>query len=389
VSAIAADQPVDFAALWQRVRYPVVLILVAAALVTLLAAIGTQPNSAELDPRNTAPDGAHALSVLLGARGIPVTVATRLSQITDESDTTVVVSATSELSHRALAALANTSATVVLIDPLQDALSAFDVPATPDADITSGTLDAGCSLAAAVTAGSVRIAGDLYAASGAASTCYLQQGDAALVTSTRQNQASTIVLGSPSTLTNAYLADDGDAALALGLLDNDRVQWVTGALDTGPAATTRRGLLNLLPSRLLWATLQLFIAVFVLALWRSRRLGRPVVEPLPVVVRAAETVEGRARLMHAAKARNAAARSLRTATVRRLTRAIRLGADDDPASVVGVVAERARMPAAEVQSVLYGGEPQDDAALVRLAQELPKLETAVRQDHAPPPGGQP
>jgi hypothetical protein len=38
--------------------------------------------------------------------------------------------------------------------------------------------------------------------------------------------------------------------------------------------------------------------------------------------------------------------------------------------------------------VLYGDEPVDDASLVRLGQDLPRLEAAVRQDDTPPTGGQ-
>jgi hypothetical protein len=394
MSVIAAEQPLDVGALWRKVRYPVVLILIGLGLVTVLAAIGAEPNTAPLDPRSTAPDGAHALSVLLGNRGIAVTVANSVDQLDTSRDTTVLLSAPSQLSIRALRTIAASAATVVVVDPAEAALAALGVAASPDAQIAATALEPGCAVPAAVTAGSARISGDLYAtppasATGAISKCYSQQGDAALLEITRPNHARTIVLGSPSTLSNAHLASDGDAALALGLLENHAVQWVPGGLHAGPAPKSRRGLFNLLPSRLLWATLQLFIAVVVLALWRSRRLGRPVVEPLPVVVRAAETVEGRARLMQAARARGVAARSLRGASIRRLTRALRLGADDDPAAVVGLVAERTGTPAATVESVLYGGEPPDDATLVRLAQQLPRLEADVRQDSAPQPGGPP
>ena len=35
----------------------------------------------------------------------------------------------------------------------------------------------------------------------------------------------------------------------------------------------------------------------------------------------------------------------------------------------------------EVDQLLYGGEPRDDDALVRLAQELPRLEAAVRHEN--------
>jgi hypothetical protein len=389
MTVMAAEAPVDLAELLRRMRFPVVVVLIAAGLVTLLAVLGTEPNSSPLDPRNTAPDGAHALSVLLSNRGDSVTVATSVAQLSSSSDTTIVVSAPSLVSDRALHAITGTNATVLLVDPADNALAALGVPATADA-ITAGaaTTDPGCTLPAAVTAGSVRISGDLYAARGPVSRCYIQNGDAALLESTRPDRAPTFVIGSPSTLSNAHLASQGDAALALSIIDNDNVQWVPGGLNAGPVPASRRGLYHLLPARLLWASLQLFIAVFVLALWRARRLGRPVVEPLPVVVRAAETVEGRARLMHAAKARGAAARSLRTAAIRRLSHSLRLGADEDPASVIGLVAERTNRSAAEVQSVLYGGEPPDDAALVRLAQELPRLETAVHQDDAPTGGQQ-
>jgi hypothetical protein len=388
VSVIAAEGPVDVSALWRSVRFPAVLVLIGLALVTILAAIGTTPNSVPLDPRNAAPDGARAVAALLADRGVSVTIATTLPQLDSATDATIIVADPLELSSRALRTIDHSNATVLLLDPQQLTLSALGVPATVDAESAGTTIDPSCSLAAAVTAGSARISGDLYAVHGTATACYLQQGDAALLESTRANGATTIVLGSASTLTNAHLAAQGDAALALGLLDTQIVQWVPGGLRAGAPPKSRSGLLNLLPSRLLWATLQLFIALVVLALWRARRLGRPVVEPLPVVVRAAETVEGRARLMHAARARGAAARSLRDAAVRRMSRALRLGADDDPASVVALVAERTRKPAAEIQAMLYGDEPQDDTSLVRLAQDLPRLETAIRQDDAPPSGGQ-
>lgn len=384
MTVIAAEQPLDVSALWRAMRFPVVLVVVGLVLVTVLAAIGASPNGGPLDPRNAAPDGAHALAALLADRGVTVTVVNTLPQLNATPGTTILVANPAELSTRALTAISQTAATVLLVDPLQNALTALGVDASPDAETPATTIGPGCALAAAVTAGSARIDGDLYTVRGTTTACYHQGGDAALIESTRANGATTIVLSSASTLTNAHLAAEGDAALALGLLNTPVVRWVPGGLLAGAAPKSRQGLLNLLPSRLLWATLQLLIALVVLALWRARRLGRPVVEPLPVVVRAAETVEGRARLLHAAHARDAAARSLRTAAVRRLAHALRLGPDEDPAAVAALVAERTHQPANEIRSLLYGDEPPDDASFVRLAQELPRLETAVRQDEAQP-----
>jgi hypothetical protein len=388
VSVVAAEQPVDVSAIWRALRLPAALIVIGLALVTILAAIGTTPNSAPLDPRNDAPNGAHALAALLGNRGISVSVASDLQQLDTSGKATIVLSDPAALSDRAMRSVATSAATVLLIDPQQQVLTAFGVDAAPDAQTSATTLDPGCSLPAAVTAGSVRIDGDLYAAHGKAITCYGQGADASLIVAGRPDGATTIVLGSPSTLSNAQLATAGDAALALGLLAAPVIRWVPGGLNAGPVPKSQRGLLNLLPSRLLWATLQLFIALAVLALWRARRLGPPVAEPLPVVVRSAETAEGSGRLLHAAHARDAAAGSLRKATIRRLSHSLRLGPDEDAGAITALVAERTHWPAAEISSLLYGGEPADDAALVELAQELPFLETALHTDDRSGPQGQ-
>src|SRR5205823_564014 len=68
-----------------------------------------------------------------------------------------------------------------------------------------------------------------------------------------------------------------------------------------------------------WAVLgMLGLAGVAFALARARRLGPPVSEPLPVAVRAAETVEGRGLLYRRANARQAALATLRASTLSRL-----------------------------------------------------------------------
>jgi hypothetical protein len=138
-------------------------------------------------------------------------------------------------------------------------------------------------------------------------------------------------------------------------------------------------LLQLLPAGVLWATLQLAVAVALLALWRARRLGPVVPEPLPVVVRATETVEGRARLLRAARARDTAAAALRTAGVARLQDLLGLGADAPPSAVVAATARQSGWAGAEVEQLLYGAPPQDDASLLRLGRSLEELERSVRR----------
>ena len=136
---------------------------------------------------------------------------------------------------------------------------------------------------------------------------------------------------------------------------------------------------QLLPARLGWAFLQGLVAVLLLMLWRARRFGRLVREPLPVSVRASETVEGLGRLYRTARSRRRAADALRAAARSRIAPRLGLRRDDSATAVVEAVAVRTGRPAADLATLLYGAEPGDDAALVALADQLDALEAEVRR----------
>lgn len=122
-----------------------------------------------------------------------------------------------------------------------------------------------------------------------------------------------------------------------------------------------------------WALLaQLALAVLVFALWRARRLGPPVGEPLPVTVRAAETVLGRGRLYRRAKARGPVADVLRAAARDRI-RSI-LGPD---VSLVDEVVAHTGRDRDEVDALLYGPTPENDEELQRLQGDLEALLHAI------------
>jgi hypothetical protein len=389
MSSVAVEAPIEVGQLWRSVRLPVAIGAVALALVALLAAV-TASNSVPLDPRSTSPTGTHALSVLLGARGVSVAVPATVGALTAGAaggNETVVLAEPAGVSDSVLHALAASKATVVLVDARGRELDAFAVSASVDNLVPAGSLAPQCSLPAAVAAGSVRVDGTVYAVGSGTTGCYRAGSDAAVLSATRAGGGWTVVLGSGTLLTNAQLATEGDAALSLGLLDGSpRLAWVPpGALGGALAAGDRHGLFSLLPSGLDWALVQLLVAVVVLGLWRARRLGRPVVEPLPVVVRAAETVEGNARLLHAARARGTAAGALRAATQRRIATMLRLGHDPDPVTLVALLAEQTGQPTGQVHALLYGAEPPDDPALVRLAAALPALEAAAARESRPVP----
>jgi hypothetical protein len=137
---------------------------------------------------------------------------------------------------------------------------------------------------------------------------------------------------------------------------------------------------DLVPSWVALAVGQVFAAALFTVWWRGRRLGRVVLEPLPVAVRATEAVEGRARLYRRAGDRGRAADVLRAATLARLTTMLRLPRTSGLAEVVPAVVARTGSDATDVTALLTPGvDPTDDAGLTRLADALDTLEDEVRR----------
>ncbi|WP_433051823.1 DUF4350 domain-containing protein [Dactylosporangium sp. CS-033363] len=134
------------------------------------------------------------------------------------------------------------------------------------------------------------------------------------------------------------------------------------------------------------ATALLVLGAVALAVAMARRLGAPVVEPLPVVVRSSETAIGRGRLYQRAKARAESLQILRDAAIVRLTRLLRLEPDVQRPVLVEAVAASSGWPPAAVEHTLFGPPPDNDQELVGAAVRLEQLVTAVTTEN---PGAQP
>jgi hypothetical protein len=175
-------------------------------------------------------------------------------------------------------------------------------------------------------------------------------------------------------MTNGGLLNEGNAALAMNVAGNrPRLIWYAPqhAEGEGPTGST---LTDLMPDAVNWIVWQLCLVVVLLAVWQGRRLGPLVAEKLPVVVRASETVEGRARLYRSRRARNQAAEALRTATLQRLAPRLGLGPNASPAAVVASVAQRYAGDPNTVHHVLFGPPPSTDSDLLHLAHALDDIE---------------
>jgi len=401
---------------WRAPLAVLVLVVLGGILIALLTP--SPPTTGYLDPGNPGPQGTRALADLLARRGQTVTradsVAAALAAARagdpDAAPGTgrggpagaghapaLVITSPYLLSAGQLADLARLAGNVTVVEPDSAALAALNKQVAGPRVTVAGADEVravrpGCPLPAAAVAGDAAMGGVLLQVSGAAAhepngapgatpaaagECYRVDGHPTLVRYQAGGRTVT-VLGSGVPLTNAALAHRGNAALALNLLrGSPRIVWL---VPSPPALTPagQKSLFQEIPGPAYLVTLQLFVAAGLAALWRTRRLGPLVAEPLPVVVRASETVEGHGRLYRSRRSRGRAAAVLRDAARHRIMSRLALPADADASAVSAAVAALTGREPGAVQAILYGPVPRDDAALVALGQDIDALEGEVR-----------
>lgn len=363
-------------------RGPVALAVTLLVLLVLLASMTVGGRVGHLDPEAFDPTGSHAVKALLEDRGVRVQVVTDLpaTRARASSTTTVLVAQAELLSDEELQLLSALPSRLVVNVGGQRVASALVPSARTGEPVELRPRRPGCELPEARRAGQVHLGGPTFEPVAGGVRCY--DGTLLALPGSRR-----VLVGAAELLTNDLLDDEGNAALALGLLGQEpTLLWLLpdpfrDEIGTKPV----QDLYELLPAWVGWVALQLALATVLLALWRARRLGRVVPEPLPVVVPAAETTEGRGRLYRATGARGSAAEALRQAARERLALRLSAGAGATPEALVALVAARTGRSATDVHALLYGPQPADDAALVRLAGDLDALtDDAVRPNPSHP-----
>jgi len=364
---------------WRRGRAWLFIGLVVLLGGAGIAALQQPPANPYLNPGNVSGSGVHALADILAELGHEFVTATSASAAERDATpgSTLVITNTDYLSRADLAALTRVRAGIVLVEPDPLALAVIAPPVRligrPERVVVTV---AACRLRAASLAGSADMGGENLLVRGPMSQqCYASTSGPTLVQLQLHGRTVT-VLGTSAPLTNARLAADGNAALCINLLPTHRIVWLVPnvASATAAAGSGPKTFASLVPLAAYLVIIQLVVAALLAAAWRARRLGRLVAEPLPVVVRAAETTEGHGRLYQARRARAQAAEALRSATCARLERAAGLPPGSVQHALVGTLVERTARPAAAVTELLYGPAPRTDEALVLLAHDLDQLE---------------
>ncbi len=372
---------------WLGVRGVLLAVLALILVVLVLAALRPRVQPQDLDPASPSSGGARALVQILGRHGTPVTVNRNVTDaagtMRTQPDAVLIVVRSERLAAADFDILRSLPGDLLLVEPTRSALQELAPGVRQASGSHNEAVRPQCSLTAATLAGDVDFGvGTTYETPPGATACYPVDGNPHVVRLTATGRTITIV-GSRFPFTNDGLANNGDAALAMNLAgERSSAVWLMPPLRR-PGATPDKSFTDLVPRGVKLAIIQIGIAVMLIALWRSRRLGPVVAEPLPVVVRSAEAVEGRARLYRSRRARDRAADALRAGSRERLVRMLRLpsSAAQDmsvAAQVVAAVAERTGQPQTEIGPALYGPAPVDDAALVGLADYLDNLEGQVR-----------
>jgi len=382
----------------RRNRGLIVAVLAIAVLAALTALAASSTRLGYLDPEATDPSGARALSRLVTAQGVTVhkttTLRDTLAQLDRFNNATLLV-VTQGLQSDAdaqqrlgemLSAAAR--AHTVLLTPGPELLNGLALDVEVSGFAAGDVVEPQCSSSVPSRAGNALMGGVTYRSRSTLpvlevqSACYPVDGRASLLSlGSKSGRPVATIFGSAAAFTNEHLAENGNAALAMGVLGTrpHLVWFLASRTDADLITATSPTVSDLVPTWVGLALAQVAIVVLGLAWWRGRALGPVVSEPLPVVVRAAEATEGRARLYRKISARGHAAEALRQATMSRLRTDLHLPATADLYIVAHAIETRGHRDALSVIRVLAHSEPTSDDDLVRLADELDALEQEVRR----------
>jgi hypothetical protein len=194
----------------------------------------------------------------------------------------------------------------------------------------------------------------------------------------RSIDGSVSILGAPSALSNESVTDAGNATLALRILGSSpTLVWYepTGAdiTSSGEGVDPTTLLPPWVDPLLVW----LLVCAVLAMLWRGRRLGPLTAEPLPVVVRAAETAEGRARLYQDSRSVAHSAANLRSAGLARIARRLRVDRSASPIDVLDAAARHTGRSRSDLEQQFLHRTPTTNRELVLWAQDILDLEKEI------------
>ncbi|WP_249356515.1 MULTISPECIES: DUF4350 domain-containing protein [unclassified Gordonia (in: high G+C Gram-positive bacteria)] len=400
--------------IWVTIVLVVVVVVAGVGLLGVTALTGVQGTpgpGVSYDPDNAQPTGSRALAQILDDHGADLRQVRGLAEFTDAPrpgrGTTVVVSSTSSLNPgttQQFRERVQDADRVILIAPDTTVLTALDLPVTSGYGAGPAAVPAGCRTPGIDETDVVDFSPFGYSpTSPAATACFTSDGTSNLVVVPRTADRPEFVVISGTMLTNEHLAQQDNAGVAVRIFArSDEILWYVPFFTDQVATEEEESDIPAAVGPLIVLTV---FAVLALMLWRGRRFGSLVTEPLPAVVKAVETTRARGRMYHRAGADARAAAALRIHTLGSLASYLGLPFDaaratdalsrpdwdtvvaptenSDPmvSAIVLAVVGATHRDLGEVRSLLSGPLPTTDTQLVHFTAELTNLEKEVR--HTP------
>lgn len=379
-----------------RARRSPLLFVGVALFIVILTVLITQSRPSDFRPYsidNSAPDGTRAVAQILREKGVSVRQIGLLSgaHIADPPNTTLVIAEPYSLLETQIASIAAYPGDIVYLGISQEALTSAD-PALWQGDAPSGgTLSAQCDDAAALAAKQITGGGDGIGSEpgAAAELCFTDTQGNASFARVETDLGTRTFIAQPAIATNGELDKFGNAALTLRSMgQHPTLTWYLGDFtdssvltwgDRGDGPPEVDANPNFLPPGTTDALFALALAALVAAFWRARRFGPLVTEPLPVVVRSSEATRGRARLYRRARATGRSAAALRALAAVKMGRRLGVPRAASRAALVNAIERATGRPGADIEALVYGTPPANEAEMMHLAHQLDQLESEVHR----------
>jgi Domain of unknown function (DUF4350) len=364
-------------------RYRWAIGLVAAAVLIALVS-GRPPSSPKsLDPNSTQPDGTKALVLLLRALGDHVTTGATTPTSTPAGNGYALLlhDHLNNTDRNSLIDWVDRGNTLVLTDPASP-LAQVTADTSPNDQLFFGPAQPQLASACVAEAQPLDAVADIQPEGGQLFRPTSEQlgcfpfGNGYYMVARTQGSGTVVVAGGPGMWINANLGRADNSVLAAALLAPSPGSSVTfiGSSRIGGGST---GLFGLIAPRLKELFWELVIAFLLIVLWRARRLGRPISEPLPVELPGSELVVAAGSLLHEgghrARAVELLRRDLRTVISRQL--GFERGINDE--TLAQLTADRTGISEAFLLDALAGPLPSSDGDLVRVCQAIETIRREV------------
>lgn len=340
------------------------LLILALVVVAMMADRG---GSGSLDPRSVDPDGARGVVQVLEELGADVAIDRSVPE-DDDSSALLLEDRLTDDDRDRLMEWVEAGGVLVVADPTS--------PLTPGtAARQTGPIAAGnCTIPALSGAELITTrSANLFPRTDA--SCFGDREFAHIVAEPR-GAGNLVSIGGPGIFTNAALDEADEAVVLVALLAPDPDAARVAFLAPSVVALGDEDVTDLVPTRVTNAVLQLMVAFLLYALFRARRLGPVVSEPLPVRIEGSELVLGAGRLAERAKDPASTASVLRADLNLRSRRALGVRDDVDEEALAALIATATDVEHERVVASL--NEPvTDEDGLVRIAREIDELHTRL------------